>query len=89
LPSQGRYREVSSCSNCEDFQARRMNLRAIDENEKKVIPHTLNGSGLAIERVLAAILENYYDEKKDLIVIPNALRPYLNNLQAIKLNEEK
>lgn len=89
LPSQSRYREVSSCSNCEDFQARRMNLRAIDENEKKIIPHTLNGSGLAIERVLAAILENYYDEKKDLIVIPNALRPYLNNLQAIKLNEEK
>lgn len=89
LPSQGRYREVSSCSNCEDFQARRMNLRTIDENEKKIIPHTLNGSGLAIERVLAAILENYYDEKKDLIVIPNALRPYLNNLQAIKLNEEK
>lgn len=89
LPSQNCYREVSSCSNCEDFQARRMNLRTIDENEKKILPHTLNGSGLAIERVLAAILENYYDEKKNTIVIPNVLRPYLNNLTAIKLEETK
>lgn len=89
LPSQGRYREVSSCSNCEDFQARRMNLRAINENETKVIPHTLNGSGLAIERVLAAILENYYDEKKDAVIIPDVLRPYLNNLQVIEVNEAK
>ena len=86
LPAQQKYREVSSCSNCEDFQARRMNLRVKSAtNQEKFMPHTLNGSGLAIDRVVAAILENYYDEAKQEIAIPKALQPYLNNLAAIKL----
>ncbi|MGL5268626.1 MAG: serine--tRNA ligase [Spiroplasma sp.] len=86
LPGQAKYREVSSCSNCEDFQARRMNLRAITsiEGEEKIIPHTLNGSALAVDRVFAAILENYYDEKKEEIVIPKVLQSYMNNLTKIK-----
>lgn len=85
LPAQGKYREVSSCSNCEDFQARRMNLRATVGTDEKVFPHTLNGSGLAIDRVVAAILENYYDEEKEEIAIPRVLQPYMNGTQAIKL----
>lgn len=88
LPAQETYREVSSCSNCEDFQARRMNLRAIDKNDssdEKIIPHTLNGSGLAIDRVVAAILENYYDEEKEAITIPKVLQSYMNGLTTIKL----
>lgn len=86
LPAQGKYREVSSCSNCEDFQARRMNLRAAGTTtEEKVIPHTLNGSGLAIDRVVAAILENYYDETKNEIAIPQVLQPYMNGQVIIKL----
>lgn len=87
LPAQGKYREVSSCSNCEDFQARRMNLRAATmiDSDEKIIPHTLNGSGLAVDRVFAAILENYYDETKDEITIPKVLQPYMNNLTKIKL----
>ncbi|MCX7739377.1 MAG: serine--tRNA ligase, partial [Hydrogenothermaceae bacterium] len=56
LPSQGRYREISSCSNCEDFQSRRMNMRYRDAQGKLHFPHTLNGSGLAVGRTLAAIL---------------------------------
>ncbi|MBE4704192.1 serine--tRNA ligase [Spiroplasma platyhelix] len=87
LPAQGKYREVSSCSNCEDFQARRMNLRAnIGGADEKILPHTLNGSGLAIDRVVAAILENYYDAEQNEIAIPKALQPYMNNLTAIKFN---
>lgn len=86
LPAQGKYREVSSCSNCEDFQARRMNLRVIvKNNDEKIIPHTLNGSGLAVDRVFAAILENYYDEIKEEIIIPKVLQPYMNDLTTIKL----
>lgn len=85
LPAQGKYREVSSCSNCEDFQARRMNLRATAGADEKVFPHTLNGSGLAIDRVVAAILENYYDAEKDEIAVPKVLQPYMNGVQTIKL----
>lgn len=85
LPAQGKYREVSSCSNCEDFQARRMNLRAnSDSSDEKTILHTLNGSGLAVDRVFAAILENYYDEEKEEIVLPKVLHPYMNGLTSIK-----
>lgn len=82
LPSQMCYREVSSCSNCEDFQARRMETRVSHEN-KKIVPHTLNGSGLAIDRVVAAILENFYVEEKNIINIPIILQPYMNNLKTI------
>lgn len=82
LPSQMCYREVSSCSNCEDFQARRMETRVSQEN-KKLVPHTLNGSGLAIDRVVAAILENFYVEEKKVVNIPIVLQPYMNNLKTI------
>ncbi|WP_425377059.1 serine--tRNA ligase [Spiroplasma endosymbiont of Aleiodes alternator] len=80
LPSQMCYREVSSCSNCEDFQARRMETRVSQDN-KKVVPHTLNGSGLAIDRVVAAILENFYVEEDNVVNIPIVLQPYMNNLK--------
>ncbi|MFN3471381.1 MAG: serine--tRNA ligase, partial [Aquificaceae bacterium] len=76
FPSQGRYREVSSCSNCEDFQARRMNTRYRDIHGKLHFVHTLNGSGLAIGRTLAAILENYQQEDGS-VIIPEVLRDYM------------
>lgn len=82
LPSQMCYREVSSCSNCEDFQARRMETRVSQDN-KKVVLHTLNGSGLAIDRVVAAILENFYVEEDNVVNIPIILQPYMNNLKTI------
>ncbi len=77
LPGQGRYREISSCSNFEDFQARRANIRFRREGKKGVgFVHTLNGSGLAIGRTVVAILENY-QQKDGSVVIPEALRPYM------------
>lgn len=77
LPSQGKYREISSCSNCEDFQARRANLRFKEAGKKGTqLVHTLNGSGLAIGRTMAAILENY-QQPDGTVLIPEVLRPYL------------
>ncbi len=77
LPSAGQYREISSCSNCWDFQARRANIRCKETGKKGTrYVHTLNGSGLAIGRTMAAILENYQQPDRSLR-IPNALRPYL------------
>ncbi len=76
FPSQGRYREVSSCSNCEEFQARRMGTRYKDQKGRNIYVHTLNGSALAIGRTLAAILENYQREDGS-VVVPHALRDYL------------
>ena len=77
LPSQGKYREISSCSNCGDFQARRMDARAKKTGEKGTrFVHTLNGSGLAVGRTLVAIMENYQDEDGR-IAIPQALHSYM------------
>ncbi|MBI1196634.1 MAG: serine--tRNA ligase [Phenylobacterium sp.] len=77
LPSEGRYREISSCSNCGDFQARRMDARAKKAGEKGTrFVHTLNGSGLAVGRTLVAIMENYQDEGGR-IAVPQALHPYM------------
>jgi seryl-tRNA synthetase len=77
LPSQGTYREISSCSNCGDFQARRMDARFKRAGEKKTeFVHTLNGSGLAVGRTLVAIMENYQDEDGR-IAVPQALRRYM------------
>ncbi|RMG99598.1 MAG: serine--tRNA ligase, partial [Aquificota bacterium] len=76
FPSQGRYREVSSCSNCGDFQARRMNMRYKDSQGRLRFVHTLNGSGLAVGRTLAAILENYQREDGS-VEVPEVLKPYL------------
>jgi len=76
FPSQKKYREISSCSNCTDFQARRMNTRFKDSSGKNRFVHTLNGSGLAVGRTLAAILENY-QQKDGSVVVPEVLRDYL------------
>ncbi|SFL86752.1 seryl-tRNA synthetase [Paenibacillus sp. 1_12] len=83
LPNSGMYREISSCSNFEDFQARRANIRfRRDAKAKPEFVHTLNGSGLALGRTVAAILENYQQEDGS-VVIPDVLRPYMNNLDKI------
>jgi seryl-tRNA synthetase len=86
LPGQGRYREISSCSNCGDFQARRMKARCRPRGEKATrFVHTLNGSGLAVGRTLIAVLENY-QQADGSIAIPAALRPYLSGLEAIPVD---
>lgn len=83
MPSYGRYVEISSCSNFEDFQARRANIRYRPEgNGKLQFIHTLNGSGLAVGRTFAAVLENYQNEDGT-ITIPEALRPYMGNIEKI------
>jgi len=83
LPGQGQYREISSCSNCGDFQARRMNARYRPEGEKGTrFLHTLNGSGLAVGRTLVAILENY-QEADGSVTVPTALRPYMGGLETL------
>ena len=83
IPSEARYREISSCSNCGDFQARRMDARTKAAGEKGTrFVHTLNGSGLAVGRTLVAVMENYQDEGGR-IAIPDALKPYLPGLTHI------
>ncbi len=82
LPSQGTYREISSCSNCGDFQARRMNARYRDESGKPQFVHTLNGSGLAVGRTLVAILENYQNADGS-ITVPKALVAYMGGMEKI------
>ncbi|TYR78151.1 serine--tRNA ligase [Priestia megaterium] len=85
IPSYGAYREISSCSNFESFQARRANIRfRRDANSKPEHVHTLNGSGLAIGRTVAAILENYQQEDGS-ILIPEVLRPYMGNKEVISM----
>jgi seryl-tRNA synthetase len=84
LPGQGAYREISSCSNCGDFQARRMNARYRVPGEKGTIfVHTLNGSGVAVGRALVAVLENY-QQKDSSVVVPEALIPYMGGLTRLK-----
>ena len=87
LPGENKYREISSCSNTGEFQARRMKTRFRIDGEKKGLAyvHTLNGSGVAIGRALIAILENYQRED-GAVIIPNALRPYMNGLKVIDVN---
>jgi seryl-tRNA synthetase len=83
LPGQATYREISSCSNCEDFQARRAQIRYRKEAKgKPIFVHTLNGSGLAVGRTLLAVLENY-QQKDGSVVIPEVLRPYMGGLNRI------
>lgn len=82
MPAQNKYREISSCSNCEDFQARRAHIQYRDENGRLNFVHTLNGSGLAVGRTVAAILENYQNEDGS-VMVPEALRPYLGGLEKI------
>lgn len=82
LPAQNTYREISSCSNCEAFQSRRMQARFRNENGKPALLHTLNGSGLAVGRTLVAVLENYQNADGS-ITIPEVLRPYMNGLDQL------
>ncbi|MFQ5684560.1 MAG: serine--tRNA ligase [Candidatus Binatia bacterium] len=83
LPGQGTYREISSCSNCEDFQARRARIRYRGEKGgKPSFVHTLNGSGLAVGRTVVALLENY-QQKDGSVVVPDALRPYMGGMERI------
>ena len=82
LPSEDTFREISSCSNCTDFQARRMNTRFKGSDKKTRYVHTMNGSGLAVGRTLIAILENY-QQKDGSVVIPEILRPYMGGLNKI------
>lgn len=84
LPGQETYREISSCSNCWDFQARRMNARTRPKGEKKTrFVHTLNGSGVAVGRALIAVMENYYDPADGGIVVPDVLKPYMGGIEKI------
>ena len=83
LPGQNAYREISSCSNCEDFQARRANIRYRKEKKgRPIFVHTLNGSGLAVGRTLVAVLENY-QQKNGSVIVPEALRSYMGGLERI------
>ena len=82
LPSEKKYREISSCSSCGSFQARRMNSRYKNAKNENLFTGTLNGSGLAVGRTLIAVMENYQDEDGS-IIIPDALRPYMNNIEKI------
>ena len=84
LPSENKYREISSCSSCATFQAQRMKTRYKNENKETVFVGTLNGSGLAVGRTLIAVLENY-QQKDGSIIVPKVLRPYMNNLELISL----
>ena len=85
LPSEEKYREISSCSSCSTFQSVRMKARYKDEKKETLYAGTLNGSGLAIGRTLIAIMENY-QQKDGSISIPKVLRPYMNNLEKISIN---
>jgi seryl-tRNA synthetase len=82
LPSEDKYREISSCSSCGSFQARRMKARYKNDDKEILLVGTLNGSGLAIGRTLVAILENYQQEDGS-IIVPKVLKPYMNNIDKI------
>jgi seryl-tRNA synthetase len=83
LPGQNMYREISSCSNCGEFQARRMNARYRGKDNKPAFVHTLNGSGVAVGRALIAVMETYQDEQ-GAIVVPEALKPYMGGITKIE-----
>jgi len=85
IPSESRYREISSCSSCGSFQARRMKARYKNDKKETVFLGTLNGSGLAVGRTLVAIVENYQQQDGS-IIVPNVLIPYMNNLNKINKN---
>ena len=87
FPAQNKYREISSCSNCTDYQARRANIKfRRDAKSKPEFVHTLNGSGLAVGRTVAAILENYQQEDGS-VIVPKVLVPYMGGVEVIKKAE--
>ena len=83
VPAQGVYREISSCSNCEAFQARRMQTRFKNAQGKNELVHTLNGSGLAVGRALVAVLENFQNADGS-VTVPEALRPYMGGISVLR-----
>jgi seryl-tRNA synthetase len=83
LPGQNAWREISSCSTCGDFQARRMNARYRGSDGKPAFVHTLNGSGLAVGRTLVAVLENYQQED-GAVAVPEVLQPYLRGVNRLE-----
>ena len=83
LPGQNLYREISSCSVCGDFQARRMNSRYRGKDNKPAFVHTLNGSGVAVGRALIAVMETYQQEDGS-ILVPDALKPYMGGMTKIE-----
>jgi seryl-tRNA synthetase len=84
LPGQQKYREISSCSNCGDFQARRMKARFRAKGEKETsFVHTLNGSGIAVGRALVAVMENYFDPSDGGIFVPEVLKPYMGGIEKV------
>ena len=83
LPAQNTYREISSVSNCEAFQARRMQARFKNAQGKNELVHTLNGSGLAVGRTLVAVLENYQNQDGS-VTVPEVLRPYMGGLELLR-----
>jgi seryl-tRNA synthetase len=82
IPSENKYREISSCSSCGQFQSRRMKAKYKNKNQKSDFVATLNGSGLAVGRAMVAILENY-QQKDGSVLIPDVLKPYMNGLKKI------
>jgi seryl-tRNA synthetase len=84
LPAQNTYREISSCSNTEAFQARRMQARFRNAQGKPELVHTLNGSGLAVGRTLVAVLENFQNADGS-VTVPAALRPYLGGVERLEV----
>ncbi len=89
LPGQQKYREISSCSNCGDFQARRMKARFRKRGDKDTqFVHTLNGSGVAVGRALVAVLENYYDPADGGVWVPAALKPYMGGIEKLKVMDK-
>jgi seryl-tRNA synthetase len=86
LPAQNTYREISSISNCEAFQARRLQARFRNESGKPELVHTLNGSGLAVGRTLVAVLENYQNADGS-VTVPEVLRPYMNGLEKLTISK--
>ena len=88
IPAQNTYREISSVSNCEAFQARRMQTRFKNAQGKTEYVHTLNGSGLAVGRTLVAVLENYQNADGS-VTVPEVLRPYMNGLAVLKPENQK
>jgi len=83
LPAQNTYREISSCSNCEGFQSRRLQARFKNAQGKNELVHTLNGSGLAVGRTLVAVLENYQNADGS-VTVPEALRPYMGGIETLR-----
>lgn len=77
MPSKNGYGEICSASNCTSYQSRRLNINFLDKNNKKTLVHTVNGTALAVPRIILTLLETYYDPELEIITMPEALKPFL------------